>query len=67
MVISFVNFFLFFYRHALDGRFVAHIVSRKPHLSVILYESSSGREININERILEQVAENIESKPLKVR
>ena len=50
----------------LDGRFYAHIVSREPQLTIIIYDSSSGRELNLNERILEQVAESAESKPLKV-
>lgn len=50
----------------MDSRFVAQVVSRDPQLSVILYESSSGRELNMNEWILNQVAETADWKPFKV-
>lgn len=53
-------------RRVLNNQFVAHVVSREPQLSIILYESSSGRELNINEWILDQVAEKASPIPLKV-
>lgn len=48
----------------LNNQFVARVVSREPHVSIILYESPS--EINMNEWILEQVAEKLPMMPLKV-
>jgi len=32
-------------------------VAKEPQVSLILYETSSGREINMNEKILTKVAE----------
>jgi hypothetical protein len=48
----------------LNNQFVARVVSREPYLSIILYESPS--ELNINEWILDQVAEKVPAIPLKV-
>lgn len=61
-----LNEFCLYSSRVLSNQFVAHIVSREPQLSVILYKSSSGREINMNEWILDQVAEKASPIPLKV-
>lgn len=58
--------YFIFGRRLLNSQFIAHVISREPQLSVILYEQSSGRELNMNEWILDQVAEQAPSLPLKV-
>jgi len=50
----------------LNQQFIAQVVTKEPQVSLILYETSGGREINMNEKILTKVAEKTSAVSLQV-